>query len=110
MTAETGDTSSYSRGANGVRALLQTSSLGKQRAQGMPGAGRTRSLVCVMEKAYERSHHRYAEITPAFPARWFERLLRDLPGEPGFFATVACGSSPANLTPASGCQDHTASP
>ena len=27
----------------------------------MPGARRTRSLVCENKKAYERSHHRFAE-------------------------------------------------
>ena len=27
----------------------------------MPGAGRTRSLVCEMKKANERSHYRFAE-------------------------------------------------
>ena len=28
-----------------------------------------------------------------FPAQWFYGLLRALPGEPGFLATVACASS-----------------
>ena len=58
-------------------------------------------------RAY-RSHR----IHPAFPAQWFYGLLRALPGEPGFFATVAPEklSLPRNLTPASGCQDHTTSP
>src|SRR5215472_1826271 len=55
----------------------------------MPGVLRTRSLVCRMEEAYEHSHHRFAEITPALPAQWFERLLRALPGVSGLLATVA---------------------
>jgi len=38
------------------------------------------------------------------------RLIRVLPGVPGFLATVACRSSSANLIPASGDQDHTISP
>ena len=44
------------------------------------------------------------------------RLIRDLPGAPGFLATVTRvmprnhPSIIANLTPASGCQDHTISP
>jgi hypothetical protein len=40
----------------------------------------------------------------------FNGFLRALLGEPGFLATVISGSLPANLTPASGCQDHTTSP
>jgi len=40
------------------------------------------------------------------------RLIRDLPGAPGFLATIirAKQSFVANLTSASGCQDHTTSP
>src|SRR6202035_1851208 len=46
------------------------------------------------------------------------RLLRALPGVPGFLATIACAACraegphrpSANLTPASGGQDHTAGP
>src|ERR1700739_4862689 len=38
------------------------------------------------------------------------RLIRVLPGVPGFLATVASGSSTAGLIPASGDQDHTISP
>jgi hypothetical protein len=30
--------------------------------------------------------------TPAFPAQWLERLLRVLPGAPGFLATVTCAT------------------
>jgi len=37
-------------------------------------------------------------------------LYRALPGEPGFLATVAGGIASTDLTPASGCQDHTSSP
>jgi len=37
-------------------------------------------------------------------------LYRALPGEPGFLATVICGIASIDLTPASGCQDHTTSP
>src|SRR5277367_2461408 len=32
------------------------------------------------------------------------------PRRPGSFATVACGIASADLTPASGCQDHTTLP
>jgi hypothetical protein len=40
------------------------------------------------------------------------RLIRDLLGAPGFLATIirAKQSFVANLTSASGCQDHTTSP
>jgi hypothetical protein len=34
-------------------------------------------------------------------------LFRALPGEPSSFATVAREKCPANMTPASGRQDHT---
>ena len=75
----------------------------------MPGACRTRSLVCEMKKAYERSHHRFAET--------FRHSLHD-------GVTVSFVLSPVNrafchrrlsiistsLTPASGRQDHTTSP
>src|SRR5882724_537616 len=49
-------------------------------------------------------------VHPAFPAQWFYDLLRALPGEPGFLATVIGGILPAHLAPASGRQDHTTSP
>jgi hypothetical protein len=73
------------------------------------------------KKAHRYSHHRFTEIAPASPTQWFYGLLRDLLGEPGLFATVASWISgwskpgwadqpPQDLTPASGCQDHTTSP
>ncbi|MGC2775494.1 MAG: hypothetical protein WA418_07625, partial [Bradyrhizobium sp.] len=34
-------------------------------------------------------NHRFSREHPAFPAQWLERLLRVLPGAPGFLATVA---------------------
>src|ERR1700692_3634927 len=37
-------------------------------------------------------------------------LWRALPGAPGFLATVIRGTNSTNLTPASGCQDHTSFP
>ena len=55
----------------------------------MPGARRTRSLACKKQKTRKHSHHRFAEITPAFPARWLYGLLRALPGVPGLLAPVA---------------------
>src|SRR5260370_44261 len=45
--------------------------LKKKRAQETPGASRTRSLVCEMNKTHEHGHHRLGRIHPAFPAQWF---------------------------------------
>src|SRR5437762_6275011 len=61
------------------------------------------------KKAHERSRHRFAEtIRPSL--RNGLRLIPRSPRRPGSLATVACGSLPADLTPASGRQDHTALP
>jgi hypothetical protein len=59
----------------------------------MPGAQCTRSLVCDGNKHTSVVTTVTPEITPAFPAQWFYGLLRALPGEPGFLATVICASS-----------------
>ena len=67
----------------------------------MPGARRTRSLVCEMEGSIR------AEVTTGLPKRsgipctMVERLLRALPGVPGLLASVANRSrrvEPAGLT------------
>src|SRR5258707_1603422 len=34
-----------------------------------------------LNKAHERSHHRYTGNNPAFPAQWFYGLYRALPGD-----------------------------
>ena len=61
------------------------------------------------KNAHERSRHRFAEtIRPSL--RNGLRLIPRSPRRPGFLATVACRSLPADLTPASGRQDHTALP
>jgi hypothetical protein len=76
----------------------------------MPGArARTRSLVCEIKKHTSKS----PQVEPANRHSLrdgFSGFLRDLPGEPGFLATIALRTFPQNLTPASGCQDHTTSP
>jgi hypothetical protein len=91
-----------------------------QRAQGMPGARRARSLACNVKKAYEHSHHGHAGNRPAFPAQWFYGLLRALPG----VRILGCHrhrrimvcQSPVGVTrlrkfsTSNGCQDHTTSP
>ena len=64
----------------------------KQRAQGMPGASRTRSLACEIKK--------HTSIVTAGPAGFtrhslrngFNGLSRALPGDRALFATVACES------------------
>src|SRR5579871_885445 len=50
------------------------------RAQGRPGAGRTRSLACRRWKAHQQSYYRLDRSDPAFPAQWFTAYLRALPG------------------------------
>ena len=48
---------------------------------------------------------------PAFPAQWFYGLFRALPGDRAFLPpSLKRDNSRENLTPASGCQDHTTSP
>jgi hypothetical protein len=56
---------------------------------------------------------RVSQVTPespGIPRAMVLRLTSCSPRGPGFLATVACGLASANLTPASGCQDHTTSP
>jgi hypothetical protein len=48
-------------------------------------------------------------ITRHSPRNGFNGFLR-APRRPGSFATVIGGVASADLTPASGCQDHTTSP
>jgi len=52
----------------------------------MPGAWPRPWPAC--EKNAGGRYHRFSRDIPAFPARWFERLLRVLPGAPGLLATV----------------------
>src|SRR5215472_16554332 len=86
----TADTAPHSRGAICVRALHHWCRSLKQRAQGMPGARRTRSLVCENEKSKRANSPQVRRNDPALPAQWFYGLLRALPGVSGFLATVAC--------------------
>jgi hypothetical protein len=56
------------------------------------------------------SHHRFSRIIRHSPRDGFNAVLRDLPREPGFLAPVVRKHRKlTNLTPASGCQDHTTS-
>src|SRR5690242_9343412 len=73
----------------------------KRRAQGKPGVFRTRSLVCEWKKHTSKVTTGTPNI-PAFPAQWAYGLLRDLPGVPGFIATVACEIIARKLDPSVG--------
>ena len=75
----------------------------------MPGARRTRSLACKMKKAHERSRHRFARTTRHSLRNGFNGLFRALPGDRALLPPSSADVA-ANLTPASGCQDHTTSP
>src|SRR6266446_3093131 len=75
----------------------------------MPGAQCTRSLACEIDKAHERSHHRYTGVNPAFPAQWFYGLLRALPGDQACL-TPSSRENLRDLTPASGRQNDTTWP
>ena len=68
--------------------------------------GRTRSLVCNCRKHTSVVTADEAE-TPTFPARWFDRLWRALPGVHDLLVTVALRNVSQDLAPAQGCQDHT---
>ncbi len=75
--------------------------------------GRTRSLACEIKKHTSIVTTGSAGAIRRFLRNGFNGLLRALPGEPGFLATIISAmrkSIVANLTPASGRQDHTASP
>src|SRR5213596_4355627 len=74
------------------------------RALDAPAASRAK-----LSEAHERSHHRYRRIQPAFPAQWFYGLLRALPGDHACL-TPSSALLIADLTPASGRQNHTTSP
>jgi hypothetical protein len=65
---------------------------------------------CVVKKqTHERSHHGHTGNHPAFPAQWFYGLLRALPGDQACL-TPSPALLIADLTPASGRQNHTTSP
>ena len=79
-----------------------------ERAWGMPGARCTRSRACRVVST-RVSHHGYTG-SPGIPARdGVNGFLRALPGDRALLPPSPADYS-ANLTPASGCQDHTTSP
>ena len=100
-----------SRGAMRPRLASSGRPLKGERVQGRPGARCTRGPVCNCYWAKGTRAYRFSGGNPAFPARWvtaYSALSR--------VTGLSCHPHPrkvllpANLTPASGCQDHTASP
>jgi len=75
----------------------------------MPGARRTHSLACEIKKAHEQVTTGTAGFTRHSPRNGFNSLFRALPGDRACLPPSLANKS-ANLTPASGRQDHTASP
>src|SRR5258708_19060188 len=58
-----------------------------------------------LNKAHERSHHRFTGVDPAFPAQRFYGLLRALPGDQACL-TPSPALLIADLTPASGASER----
>ena len=86
---------------------LEFPALSQERAQGKPGAHRTRGPRATKKHAAEpqvQADH------PAFPAQWFYGLYRALPGDRALLPPSFRGNNPQTLAPASGRQDHTTSP
>jgi hypothetical protein len=90
-----------------ARVLLKNPALFMQRAQGMPGARRARSLAC--RKNTRVSHHGHAGNTRHSPRNGFNGYFALSPVT-GLFCHRRPQIESANLTPASGRQDHTTSP
>jgi hypothetical protein len=96
-----------SRGAMRPR-FARTLSLREQRAQGKPGVRCTRSRACSVGST-RVSHHEFTGNIRLSPRNGFNGFLRALPGDRALLPPSLTDNS-ANLTPASGCQDHTTSP
>jgi hypothetical protein len=75
----------------------------------MPGASMHPQPCVQIKKARKQVTAGTPKASGIPRASGFNGFLRGLPGEPGFLATIASGSS-ANLIPASGYQDATTSP
>src|ERR1700733_13089349 len=66
--------------------------------------------ACALVESPRVSHHGHAGITRHSPRNGFNGLLRALLGDRACLPPSPAKSLSADLTPASGCQDHTASP
>src|SRR6202035_5082276 len=80
-----------------------------QRARGMPGAQCARSLVCEIKKHTSIVTTVTPENARHSPRNGFNGFLRTLPGDRACLPPSSTDCS-ADLTPASGRQDHTTSP
>ena len=69
---------------------------------GIPGARRTRGLVCKSYQGKRTRAYRSTEITRHPRTQWLYGLWRDLPGATARFVTVAGGISSTGLMPAWG--------
>src|SRR5712672_1039034 len=74
----------------------------------MPGARCTGRLACKIARKRTRAY-RFSGGNPAFPAQWFYGVLRALPGDQACL-TPSSALLIADLTPASGRQNHTTWP
>src|SRR5258708_39638224 len=93
--------------ARGVPKIFPYPPIRGRREAGRPMRPIAACAVIVVERT------RVSQVTPESPGTpraMVYDLYRGLPGEPGFLATVASGIASTDLTPASGCQDHTTSP
>jgi len=94
--------------ARRARVFARTSSLPNQRAQGKPGARCTRGRAWSVVNT-RVSHHRFTG-TPGLPCAMVLTVSFGLSSVTGLCCHRRLRISFANLTPASGRQDHTTSP
>ncbi len=96
--------------ARRARGVPEISALERQRARGKPGVRCTRSRAC-SGGSTRVSHHEFTGNIRLSPRDGFNGLFRALPGDRALLPPSPLRSwLLKNLTPASGCQDHTTSP
>src|SRR5467141_1542983 len=105
MTARLRDLAA--RGARVVQEPFAQQIRGRRecRVPNAPAASRAK-----LNKAHERSHHRYTGITRHSPRNGFTAYFVLSPARSGLFVTVISRLLGADLTPASRRQNHTTSP
>ena len=97
--------------SRGTKCPSDASSLSLMNSEGAGNAGCRPHPWPACNKKRRRQSPQVRRNIAAFPAQWFERLIRALSGAPGLLATIASRDHhPRNLTPASGGQDHAISP
>jgi hypothetical protein len=94
---------------NGVPTGIRGRSATPRGEQGMPGADAPAAARGVVGST-RVSHHGHTGLTRHSPRNGFNGFLRALPGDRAFLPPSPAKISFANLTPASGRQDHTSSP